>query len=170
MTKGRRWIYKNYWKLAILWTVVCGVLIAVLVEQSRASLFITSIGTALAFSYFVLQQKLAEAKMLKELFTEFNNRYNKLNDKLNSHSTECTGYPEVDNAIQDYFNLCAEEYFFHKEGCIPNEVWESWKNGMKHFFCNNEAVKRAWQNEMKNSSNKQSYYGFEEEVETFRKG
>ena len=68
MTIGRRWIFMNYWWIAVLWIALGVFLILSYVEQNRASLVITSIGTALAFCYFVLQQKLAETRMLKELF------------------------------------------------------------------------------------------------------
>jgi hypothetical protein len=89
------------------------------------------LATGLAFIYFVQQQKLAETSLFKELFTEFNQRYDSLNEKLvalRGETSELT--PEKKGIVLDYFNLCAEEYLFYKEGYIYPEVWTAWCRGM----------------------------------------
>ena len=32
---------------------------------------------------------------------------------------------------QLYFDLCNEEYYLHKEGQLPEGIWNNWKEGMK---------------------------------------
>jgi hypothetical protein len=80
-----------------------------------------------------IRQHLDEAKLFKELFAEFNARYDALNDDLN---TILFGPPEgllsADEReyLFSYFNLCAEEYFFYRAGYIDRRVWESWYRGV----------------------------------------
>ena len=66
-------------------------------------------------------------------------------------------------AIIDYFNLCAEEYFFFNEGYIDHRVWRSWCRGMLQYL---EAVpfRDIWATE----GSKESYYGLT--LEEIRKG
>ena len=56
--------------------------------------------------------------------------------------------------LDDYFNLCAEEYLYFKKGYIDKEVWQAWCNGM-WFFLQNERIRKAWEDEEKTGS----YYG-----------
>ena len=64
-------------------------------------------------------------------------------------------------AVNDYFNLCSEEYYFYCEGYIPAVVWRSWVSGMKHFF-KHERIREIWGEESEYES--ESYYGFKEYV------
>jgi hypothetical protein len=118
----------------------------------------TIAGGGFSFIYFIQKQKLEETRLFKELFTEFNERYDRLNEKLNSivignKNAELSS--EQLNNLYDYFNLCGEEYFFYKQGYIYPEVWESWLNGMKDFY-RNSRIKTIWGKEMDSNS----YYGF----------
>ena len=97
---------------------------------------------------------------MKELVTEFNNRYDKLNEQLNDIRTRREKTPSlhlssIDRAVlNDYFNLCAEEHLFNDLGYIDPKVWESWYNGMK-IFAQDQCIQEAWKQEEKDS-----YYGF----------
>jgi len=120
-------------------------------------LVITILGGVLGFVYFVQKQKLDEMHLFKELFAEFNERYNKLNEDLNQilrgdDNQKLT--TEDINRLYDYFNLCGEEYFFHDQGYIPSKVWKAWCNGMKYFL-NNKRIRECWLEEEKTNS----YYG-----------
>jgi len=42
--------------------------------------------------------------------------------------------PRGRELLFSYFNLCAEEYFFHKAGYVDQDVWKSWYRGMSVFF------------------------------------
>lgn len=88
-----------------------------------------------AFITLFYSKKLSETAFFKELFTEFNQRYDVLNDRL---AVIATSYAEKNitqldandrQAIIDYFNRCAEEYLYFKEGYIHHEALQSWYAG-----------------------------------------
>jgi hypothetical protein len=77
----------------------------------RPELLISVVGGVLGFAYFIYLQHLDEAKLFKELFAEFNARYDALNDDLNTI------------------------LFGPSDGLfIDRGVWESWYRGMNVFF------------------------------------
>lgn len=88
-------------------------------------LLLSGIGAVAGFTYFLYRQHLDETKLFKELFVEFNARYDKLNDDLN---TILFGPREGDlsdterELLFSYFNLCAEEYFFYKAGYLDDHA------------------------------------------------
>jgi c-di-AMP phosphodiesterase-like protein len=118
------------------------------------------IGIILSIIYFSQKQKLDEIKLFKELFHDFNERYDSLNGKLfklkNSTSEITTDENEV---LDDYFNLCSEEYLFFKEGRILQEVWGSWCRGMIEHL-KNEKIESYWNLAQKENS----YYGLTTQV------
>jgi|ERR1700730_14669252 len=124
----------------------------------RQELLVSAIGGAAAFIYFLYRQHLDETKLFKELFAEFNHRYDALNDDLNAI---LFGPPEGSLSADErehlfsYFNLCGEEYFFYEAGYIDRLVWESWCQGMKVFF-KHPRIQALWAQESKADS----YYGF----------
>ena len=97
--------------------------------------------------------------MLKQLFKDFNERYDKLNDTLMHIEKFCPTYDEFKQStinsqlrekIIDYFNLCAEEYFWysHKKR-IDEVVWKSWNAGMNYWY-KVDTIKKLWGDEIKN--------------------
>jgi len=124
----------------------------------QPGLLVSAIGGVAAFTYFLYRQHLDEAKLFKELFAEFNARYDALNDDLNTilfGPPEGTLSPDEREHLFSYFNLCAEEYFFYKAGYIDQCVWESWYRGMKVFF-KHPRIQALWEQDCKADS----YYGF----------
>ena len=125
-------------------------------------LLLPIIGGSSSFVYFIQKQKLEETRLFKELFTSFNERYDRLNETLNNiiigNEVEDLSLEEK-NSLYDYFNLCGEEYFFYKQGYIYPEVWRSWRNGMRIFY-KNQKIKNLWAREIENNS----YYGFKTEL------
>jgi hypothetical protein len=98
---------------------------------------IPTIGGVGGFLYFLYQQHLNETKLFKELFIDFNRRYDALKYDLNTILFD----PSADELsscqrekIFNYFKLCAEEYFFYNVGYIDHDVWQSWCRGMNEFF------------------------------------
>ena len=72
------------------------------------------LGSMVSFLSFYQRQGLEELRLFRELFTEFNERYSKMNDELKRIVTEKAGNSlseEEKNILYDYFNLCGEEYF-----------------------------------------------------------
>src|ERR1043165_2380128 len=127
-------------------------------EGIRVTLVVSLIGVFTGFVYFLYRQHLDETKLFKELFVEFNKRYDDLNEKLNRILLAPTAdrlAAEETEVLFDYFNLCAEEFLFYKAGYIDEEVWQSWRKGMG-IFGENERIRQLWEKELKT----ESYYGF----------
>ena len=123
----------------------------------RPEVLIFSIGAIGGFLYFLYQQHLNETKLFKELFVEFNRRYDMLKNDLNSilfGPSEGVLSAGEREKLFNYFNLCAEEYFFYKAGYIDHDVWRSWCRGMNVFF-SHPRIQGLWEQERK-----ESYYGF----------
>ena len=126
-------------------------------SQNDISLFVTIAAGLIGFFYFVQKQQLEELELFKELFTEFNARYDKLNDSLNRIATEESNKPLTEDekaTLNDYFNLCAEEFLFYRRGYIYDEVWRAWSNGMS-FYVAHKRIGDKWKEEEKTDS----YYG-----------
>jgi hypothetical protein len=128
------------------------------VSNAEWQIHLSILGIPFTFFYFVQKQKLEELELFKELFKEFNARYDGLNEKLNAIRVEPPD-KQIDDDEQktlfDYFNLCGEEYLFYRQGYIYPEVWEAWYNGMT-IFRKNPRIKKLWDEELENDS----YYGF----------
>jgi hypothetical protein len=124
----------------------------------RPELLISAIGGVAGFSYFQYKQHLDETKLFRELFADFNSRYDGLNDHLNairSGASEISLTAREQDYLFSYFNLCAEEHLFFGAGYIDRRVWKSWCKGMEIFFgC--PRIRMLWEEEVKSGS----YYGF----------
>ena len=104
--------------------------------------------------------KLANHKMQKELFTEFNMRYDKLNNDLNYICSTSNLFFEnfdmgedtkrLEGAINDFFNLCAEEYYWYSKKRIPKRVWKCWEKGMNDIYNKSEIIQKKWDDECEN--------------------
>src|SRR5688500_10866138 len=79
----KRFIFRYY---IIVFLAILVLVIVWLYFSSQArddvALALTILGGVFSLFYFVQQQQLEELKLFKELFNEFNTRYEKLNDKL----------------------------------------------------------------------------------------
>jgi hypothetical protein len=152
---SRQFIFKNYWWMALLGALLGIVLVVIYATGQKAPLVGSIIVAALGFCYFAQQQKLAEMSLFKELFTEFNRRYDNLDERLRQIATSGKQPDEAAcQAIIEYYNLCGEEYLFFSEGYIHHEAWRSWCAGMLWYF-KREPFRTMWEEE--NATN--SYYG-----------
>lgn len=134
---------------------------------SIVNLMATGILSYMAFSlskkYSKKSQNLNEDAIFHQLFRDFNERYNKVNNtlnhlELNPHSLEeLKKNEERYNDILDFFNICAEEYFWHKKGRIVGKVWNAWDKGMNYWYNEVPVIKEAWEDEIKKNGCK-SYY------------
>lgn len=121
-------------------------------------LLISVLGGVSGFFYFLYRRHLDETKLFNELFPTFNRRYDDLKDNLNGilfDPSEGVLSPVQREKVFNYFNLCAEEYFFYKAGYIDRDVWKSWYRGMELFF-RHPRIQWLWDQE-----SKESYYGFQ---------
>jgi len=115
------------------------------------------LGGIISFTFAVQKQQLEEVQLFRNLFREFNERYDEKNEALNriyQQPGEQPLTPAERDTLYDYFNLCGEECLYYKRGFIYQEVWESWYNGMK-FFRENSKIGELWDKELKAGS----YYG-----------
>ncbi|MDO6739448.1 hypothetical protein [Wenyingzhuangia sp. 2_MG-2023] len=126
------------------------------------------IATGISLSLGTRQYKTENDKIFKELFTEFNTKYDlRFNDnleeiiKLSELNENYQLSPENEKLIVDYLNFCAEEYLWKTKGRIPKEVWNSWENGMVYYF-NKEIINKEI---VKQRRQRDSYYGLFEKIE-----
>lgn len=119
-----------------------------------------------SIEHFKQTEKIEDHRMMKELFTEFNIRYDKINNRLDKISrASLKKWDEYDDkkksryegVIIDFFNICAEEYFWHSEGRINGGIWASWHKGMNDIYSRSEIIQNLWEEECKNDGYK-SYY------------
>jgi hypothetical protein len=151
----RHFIFKNYWWLGLLLGGLAAGSAYILGGDDRVGLVGAAIAGTLGFYYFVQQQKLAETQLFHNLFTAFNARYDKLNGPLAEIANRSGPLLDSDrNLIADYFNLCAEEYLFYKEGYIHPDVWRSWCRGML-WYLRRHPFRDVWHDEVKT----ESFYG-----------
>jgi hypothetical protein len=157
---SRQFVFRNYWWIALLGAAMGILGVLAFTARDRTSLVGSIIAAALAFCYFAQQQKLAEMSLFKELFMDFNRRYDALNDRLLQIARSGGGFDETDRqTIVDYCNLCAEEYLFFSEGYIHREAWRSWCRGMLWYF-EREPFQTVWKEEIATNS----YYGLSLDV------
>jgi hypothetical protein len=78
------WFFSNYWWLFVISFFALSFFSVALIERTRLWEIMAG-GYAILVSafFFVQKQRIEELRIFKELFTEFNDRYDKLNDPLN---------------------------------------------------------------------------------------
>ncbi len=153
--------------LVVLIVLVAAIFVTFLLVSNGSEdwkLLLPLVGGAISLIYIIEKQHLDEAALFRQLFTEFNARYDKLNEKLNGIRLSEQKLKNDDFLLlHDYFNLCSEEYLFYTKGFIYPEVWQSWVNGMKGYYCD-PRIAEVWKIELANGS----HYGLNMEREIQR--
>jgi hypothetical protein len=155
--------FKRYW-LWISLLVICISVLIFLMDQGKikVDIFFTGAATLLTAFIATIDFYHKSDKFFKELFIEFNKRYNAMSKRLNDIAINKLELTEAEKReIIDYLNLCAEEYMWYKKGRIPNEIWDNWKNGISHYL-KYQSISKVFEEE-KNSED--TYYGFISELE-----
>ena len=125
--------------------------------EKRWQMALTLVGASAALVHFLYTRHLEETQMFRELFADFNRRYDVLNGALNEivmRPAPLELSPADNRKLYDYFNLCAEEFYFYRCGYIPDEVWTSWRHGIQ-IFLRSPAINDLLESELKTAS----YYG-----------
>lgn len=125
--------------------------------HQNSSVLLTVVGGLAALAFYLHRRHAEDTRLVKELLTEFNDRYDKLGSDLQfalSHRGDFE--KEIELKFIRYFNLCAEEWLFWKAGYIYDPVWRAWENGMKQYS-KDTRVMSLWDAEAKTNS----YYGFD---------
>jgi hypothetical protein len=147
-------------KLPVLFAVCCLAVLALSFsrrDDQRLSTAITLLGTVGGMIVFFYVQQARDIQLFRELFREFNERYGKLNDRLNeicNSDRDLTGSER--RVLCAYFDLCAEEYIYFAAGYIDSRVWYAWVEGMR-YFARHYQIRNFWEDELKKQK---SYYGF----------
>jgi len=155
----KSWFFKNYWWFIGIVAAVSIVLITRNEQWSQWHLTLGIMGTALSGIYFVQRQRLEEIHFFREIFDNFNKRYDCMNEKLNDiirKDDSSSLSVEEKDTLNDYFNLCGEEYLYFREGYLLPNVWHAWKNGIR-IFLKCKRINDYWKIEMSSGS----YYGLE---------
>lgn len=163
MSKIKYQLFRGYGWICLFLALLVVVLFGIFPSQRNWPVLVTAVTGVVSFAYFVQKQKLEETRLISEFFTQFNARYDRLNDDLMAivNRSENDPLKEIEVRILiDYFNLCAEEYLIWKQGYLYPEVWKSWFNGMKFYF-RQPRICELWKQERVT----ESYYGLEKALE-----
>jgi hypothetical protein len=105
--------------------------------------------------YFLQKQVLEELNLFERLFADFNRRYCTMNAPLQRMLMSDAPLTAADRALlEDYFNLCAEEYLYRTYGIIDVRVWRAWCRGMLQYLAD-PRIAEFWEREEACGS----YYG-----------
>lgn len=100
-----------------------------------ATIVLGSSGLLINLIYNYHSSKLSKDRMNKELFIEFNKRFDALNDILEGIVGKCNNleelnkYPELRFKLNDYSNLCAEEYYWYTKNRIDKRILDKLGGG-----------------------------------------
>src|SRR4051812_43178246 len=102
----RHIVFRHSWWIALLLAISLCLAVFASPLHDQGALAGAVIGVAAAFCYFAQQQRLQELSLFKQLFGEFNKRYDDLNDDLAEIEAGTSGLtPERRRQrIVDYFN------------------------------------------------------------------
>jgi len=153
--KLRRFIYDQFWWAAPLLYLACMYALHRLAPAFAVNVAVPVAGGLAGAYYFLQKQQLEELRLFEELFAEFNRRYAQLNSPLQHLVAGSEPLSKGDRALlEDYFNLCAEEYFYYRRGIIDPTVWRAWCRGMLQYL-HDERIADFWRHE----ETPDSYYG-----------
>ena len=122
--KLKHWFYDHHLHVAFGLVSLIFVLCGAVPGLRTWSFLYPALGSVLGLFYFVFKQHLEEIRLFKELFTEFNARYDAMNERLYLECAASLDKPlgkEQIAFLYDYFNLCGEEYLYYRKGFIYPE-------------------------------------------------
>jgi hypothetical protein len=147
-----------HWPWFLLFTVVLFVAVPSLpAPYSNLQILTASVGGLWALAFYLQQRHAEDARFMRALMTDFNTRYDRMNNTLQAVVwSKGVPFTEKQNLqFIEYFNLCAEEWLFWRMGYIDEVVWKAWENGMRQYS-KDERVYELWAIE----AGTDSYYGF----------
>ncbi len=149
---------RNVWPWCVAASVLLVIIYLVVPAAYRSSsALLSAVGSFWALAFYLHARHADDARFVKELLTDFNVRYDNLNNDLQLAVWRNASFePDTNLTFIKYFNLCAEEWLFWKAGYIYDTVWKAWENGMKQYGRDHRVV-ALWEKEKKTDS----YYGFE---------
>lgn len=132
-----------------------------------ATIILSIVGFIITAYYSRHTQKIADEQLLKQLFTEFNLRYDDLNNyliEIEKHYPTLELLDKSERAellkqkVIDYFILCSEEfYWYYHKHRIDKIIWHSWHAGMNYWYNEVPVIKYLWEKEIE-ANGEESYY------------
>lgn len=160
LNRFKRSLLRNGWWFALLAGLVAIPIWYLGAPDRDWRVLLTILGGLLSGSLIVQKQNLDELRLLHDLFKDFNARYDKDNAELQRIAeTGMTDRLRDTGLIIDYFNLCAEEYWWFKAGHLPDDIWQAWCRGMMWYLAK-PLFADLWVQEVASDS----YYGLTLEV------
>lgn len=132
-------IHRNL-DILLLNVLFLGVGILLFYWSNKIEVLVATIATGISLSIAYIQSRIQDDKIFKELFTEFNHRYDsyfrqELEVIVDRHNSITEPLVDEDREIIiKYFNLCAEEYLWKTKHRIPEKIWLAWERGMIYYF------------------------------------
>lgn len=157
-----KYTLRRHWLITLIFLIsVCLLTFLRIKERIQTEIFLGVLVTLGTLLISIINYYRDGDRFFKELFTEFNSRYDEMNEDLDRISQKQKLDPNDQRILIDYFNLCSEEYMWVRKGRIPHDIWQSWLNGIKINLGN--PVINAFFKEEK-AKWKSSYYGFFDEA------
>ncbi len=157
----KQFLYRSFWMCGpLVFLLLSGAAIRLLPGWTPRFDVILALAGGVASAYYFLQkQHLEELQLFDRLFADFNRRYARLHDRLEHLVKERAALTGADRALlEDYFNLCAEEYFYYTCGIVDSRVWCAWCRGMLQYL-DEARIAEFWRQE----ESSRSYYGMTRE-------
>jgi hypothetical protein len=149
----KHWLYRWHFIIDVVALVLVLVLVLWFIKERAIEFLWGGLAAIGGLSVFLLKQQLDETHLFQTLFTEFNDRYDRLNGRLSKIVIEEGELePSHKATLCDYFNLCAEEFLYFERGYIPPKVWTAWVNGMKQYLERDSRIGKYWQDEAATNS------------------
>lgn len=132
-------------------------------DQQAQATYLTAIPSAIIAAAAVWisfnQNRLETKKAQRELFEHYNQRFDKLNENLNRvcENQPLDGFKTSEEVIQDYLNLCSEEYLSMTDGLVSEKVWTAWIEGI-NYYLRFKPIQDYFKHQRELAPN--SYYGF----------
>jgi len=149
---------RNVWPWCVGASILIGAIYLIVPASYRSGgVLLSAVGSLWALAFYLHGRHAEDAKFVKELLTDFNERYDNLGSDLQRALwTDASFHEDMKLQFIKYFNLCAEEWLFWRAGYIYDPVWKAWENGMRQY-ARDARVVALWQEERATDS----YYGFE---------
>ncbi len=74
---------------------------------------------------YIATKRLKQRELQLSFFSEYTKRYQDIMLYLYRSDMPSKEY------IRLYLDLCSEEYYLYKQGCLPQDIWEMWLEGMQ---------------------------------------
>jgi len=130
--------------------------------RSFGGIVIATAALLISWRFNESRKRITHDQMKKELFSEFNQRYNLLDDILltinpkESYQELKIADPEKARVLNKYIDLCSEEYFWYKRGRLDEDIWKAWNTGMQYWYGYLNSLQDLW--EIKSGGGNTAFY------------